>query len=351
MTGRGAGRRFLLCGTDSVRRRPGTASSSASAPQPSRRARSILILRCSVLHRLFLSLFLLWFVKALGPRGSCLFLGLRACAFAPGPYGGAVLFPRLLWRGAGQGKVVFVVWRLSCPRCASSDLWVVAGSFAGRMRLCADGFTFTDAAWLATEDEQVECGACGAVFPLPTCRSPRETRGRSRDARLRPGSRPVVRGPGFSASGGAFLEGGGFSLDLPWLLVVLRDGRVDAVLAFPDEASARRRFAELWAGAARPAVQEGPDFFVGSDGCEVRLFAPADIEVPELEGAVVLRLPPGKARGLLRALGCLAAELADGRCWSVDPGDRAADEEMADAVGYVLAGLDAVVSVSAEELN
>jgi len=59
------------------------------------------------------------------------------------------------------------VWRLRCPGCgAEGDLYVVAGIFSGRIPLGRDGFAFVDAEWLDTEDEVVECGACGHRFPL-----------------------------------------------------------------------------------------------------------------------------------------------------------------------------------------
>jgi len=59
------------------------------------------------------------------------------------------------------------VWRLRCPGCrAEGDLYVVAGSFSGRIPLMRDGFSFTDAERIDTEDEVVECGVCGRRFPL-----------------------------------------------------------------------------------------------------------------------------------------------------------------------------------------
>ena len=59
------------------------------------------------------------------------------------------------------------MWRLRCPGCgAEGDLYVVAGSFTGRIPLGRDGFAFVDAEWVDTEDEVVECGTCGHRFPL-----------------------------------------------------------------------------------------------------------------------------------------------------------------------------------------
>jgi len=59
------------------------------------------------------------------------------------------------------------VWRVKCPKCgAEDDLYVVRGVFMGSIPLSEDGFAFTDASRVDTEDEVVRCGVCGAEFPL-----------------------------------------------------------------------------------------------------------------------------------------------------------------------------------------
>lgn len=82
------------------------------------------------------------------------------------PVRGGERFARQGWVEDSSGGVMGV-WRLRCPGCgAEGDLYVVAGSFSGRIPLGREGFAFLDAEWVDTEGQVVKCGVCGRWFPL-----------------------------------------------------------------------------------------------------------------------------------------------------------------------------------------
>ncbi len=59
------------------------------------------------------------------------------------------------------------MYHTTCPKCGAEQLTVVSGSFyAAGMMLHEDGFATMDANEFSTEDEKVECGACGATCDL-----------------------------------------------------------------------------------------------------------------------------------------------------------------------------------------
>ena len=55
-----------------------------------------------------------------------------------------------------------------CPRCNDEDqLEVTSGIFmANGLRLCSDGFAFSEARGIDTEDEVVTCRECESQFDL-----------------------------------------------------------------------------------------------------------------------------------------------------------------------------------------
>lgn len=59
-----------------------------------------------------------------------------------------------------------MAFKTVCPKCGKKDqLFVSSGVFyAQGLFLAEDGFAFSDAKQVDTEDEWVECGACGAGF-------------------------------------------------------------------------------------------------------------------------------------------------------------------------------------------
>jgi hypothetical protein len=56
----------------------------------------------------------------------------------------------------------------TCLNCGAKDrLEVICGGFmVNGMPLCPDGFSFSDAKGVDTEDEAVRCQACGNIRPL-----------------------------------------------------------------------------------------------------------------------------------------------------------------------------------------
>lgn len=61
----------------------------------------------------------------------------------------------------------FASFSTTCPHCKAADeLFVISGIFTTRIPLSSAGFSTEDASQFNTEDERVECGGCGKVFPL-----------------------------------------------------------------------------------------------------------------------------------------------------------------------------------------
>lgn len=58
------------------------------------------------------------------------------------------------------------MYRVRCPECGSDRLYVVSGHFYGSIPLEPDGFDLTEADYLDTSDEQVECSECGWMGSL-----------------------------------------------------------------------------------------------------------------------------------------------------------------------------------------
>ena len=60
------------------------------------------------------------------------------------------------------------MFKSQCPLCKTDgQLTVISGTFtAFGMVLLKDGFAFCDAKNVHTEDELVECQACGKIFHL-----------------------------------------------------------------------------------------------------------------------------------------------------------------------------------------
>jgi hypothetical protein len=61
-----------------------------------------------------------------------------------------------------------MAFKTQCPKCGvDGELFVSAGKFyTTKMKLCHDGFSFSDAKNVDTEDEWVECHACGMGMEL-----------------------------------------------------------------------------------------------------------------------------------------------------------------------------------------
>jgi hypothetical protein len=71
------------------------------------------------------------------------------------------------------------MYKTTCPGCNDSDcLYVIAGSFqAVSMPLKSDGFAFSEAKQIDTEEETVRCKSCTRMAPLSDLyvdRPPRE---------------------------------------------------------------------------------------------------------------------------------------------------------------------------------
>jgi len=59
------------------------------------------------------------------------------------------------------------MYQTKCPACETEDcLYVISGVFQADMHLCSDGFCFTDAKQVDTEDETVKCASCERLFML-----------------------------------------------------------------------------------------------------------------------------------------------------------------------------------------
>lgn len=60
------------------------------------------------------------------------------------------------------------MYETKCPSCGDANqLEVIGGSFSAQgMYLSEDGFSFTDADQVDTEEETVRCSSCGKMFSL-----------------------------------------------------------------------------------------------------------------------------------------------------------------------------------------